>query len=473
MLAKRFTEKLRLPAVASLWYVGTSLTAKVIGFLITPVFTRTMSEVEYGSFTLYISTLGIASVLTSVFTHGSHFFVGLGEHRDKKGDYFASLLLVSIAFSVAICTVLFAFSSFFDFKRTLCLPLALQLILDSVVGIYLSSLRFSYRYKSIAAVIIAEAVAAPTIAILLIFSGVRGDVARITAQLLTSVVTALFSLYKLFASGGRVKRGLIKYSIKSSMPHLPASLSSAITNQADKLILTASLGTAALAKYSVAHSVGIGLGFAIGAMNSALTPWIVRHLDRGDEEKISAVILLIYRILSMMTLFLLAVSPLALDFLAPPEYSEAIYSILPISLSTLPAFLLSTSNIGLIHAEKGRFAVLVAPTSAILNILLNFMLIPYFGYLGAGLALLISQSVGALLCAYFLGKCQKNYLPSAREIFSVSLITLLFGVFIFLSLRDLPLRTLLLIVPSVSLISSAIYAKDMIFETEQKKAENV
>ena len=473
MLGKRFIDKLRLPALASLWYVGTSLTAKAVGFLITPIFTRTMSEGEYGSFALYISTLGIASVLVSVFTHGSHFFVGLGKYRDKKSDYFASLLCVSVAFSLIICALLFAFSPIFGFKRALCLPLALQLILDSIVGIYLSSLRFSYRYRSISAVLIFEAVAAPALAILLIFSGMRGDTSRIIAQLATSTVTAAFSLRKLFPQVGRANPKLIKYAIKSSTPHIPASLSSAITNQADKLMITASLGTAALAKYSVAHSVGIGLGFAIGAMNSALTPWIVRHLDRGDEEKISAVILLIYRILAMATLFLLALSPLALGFLAPPEYSEAIFSILPIALSTLPAFLLSVSNVGLIHAEKGRFSVLISPTSAILNILLNFMLIPYFGYLGAGLALLISQSVGAVLCAYFLGKCQKSYLPRAKEIFFASLTTLIFGMLIFLSLRDLPLRILLLIVPSVSLISSGIYAKDMIFESGQKKPENI
>ena len=435
MLAKRFIKRLRLPAVASLWYLGTGLTSKAIGFLITPIFTRTMSEAEYGGFALYISILGIASIITSVFTHGSQFFVGLRKYRDQKGDYFASLLCVSVAFSLIICTLLFALSPIFGFKRVLCIPLGLQLILDSIVGIYLSSLRFSYRYKDIAKVLIFEAVAAPITSILLIFSGVRGDTSRITAQLATSLVTSVFSLYKLFSQGGRAGGGLIKYSIKSSIPHLPTALASSVTNQADKLMITASLGTAALAKYSVAHSVGIGPSLAIGAMNSALTPWIVRHLDRGDEEKISAVILLIYKILAMAILFLLAVSPLALGFLAPPEYSEAIYSILPIALS-----------------------------SAILNILLNFMLTPYFGYLGAGLALLISQSVGAVLCAYFLGKCQKSYLPRAKEIFSASLITLIFGMLIFLSLRDLPLRILLLIVPSVIALNSLFSARNLVLE---------
>lgn len=464
MPAKRFTRSLRLPAAASLIYVGIGMFTKGIGFLITPIFTRAMSEGEYGSFTLYISTLGITTILVSSFTHGSSFFVGLKKYEDEKSDFFISVILTTIVFSLLICTLLFAFSRYFGLNRQLLLALTLQLILDCVVSIYLCALRFSYRYKSIAAITVFEAVTAPIFAILLINVGVAGDYARVLSLLSVSFITAIYSFYMLHPFRGRVRLEVIKYNLKISFPHIPSALSSAVTAQADKLIITALLGAVALAKYSVAHSLGIALSFLVTAIGSALTPWIVRHLESDKEEKIPSVILLIFKILSMLTLFLVALSPEALRFLAPLEYSEALSAVLPIALSTIPAFLLSVSSVGIIRFGKSRYSVYIALLGAAFNILLNFMLIPYFGYLGAGIALLLSKTVEAVISVFFLGRCTKSYLPKTNGLLSLSALTLLMGVIIALSYRDLPLRILLLAVPSVIAMNSLFSAKNLILE---------
>ena len=84
---KKFIKSLRLPARASLFYIGTSILTKGVGFLITPIFTRALTEEEYGIFTLYISVLGVISILISAFTSGSTVYGGLRKYKDDIRSY--------------------------------------------------------------------------------------------------------------------------------------------------------------------------------------------------------------------------------------------------------------------------------------------------------------------------------------------------------------------------------------------------
>ena len=166
----------------------------------------------------------------------------------------------------------------------------------------------------------------------------------------------------------------------------------------------------------------------------------------------------------MLTLFLLAVLPEALRFLAPPEYSEAYAAALPIALSTLPAFLITISTVGLSLSERSRYSVNIAVTSASLNIILNYMLVPAIGYLGAGLSLLFSQGAGAALAILYLKRCGICYFNDTKELCFTLGLTVFFGVIIS-ACKDLPaLRPLLLIIPSIIMLNSIFAAKKYVME---------
>ena len=464
LFAKKFTPPLRLPVRASLWYVGTSVVTKSVGFLATPIFTRALTEEEYGVFSLYVSVLGVVSILVSVLTSGSTVYIGLGKFTDNIRDFYRSLICSALAFSVVICALLFVFSPILKLNFVFCLLILFQVSFDAFVGIYLSALRFSYLYKGVAALGIFEAIAAPLAAVFLITLGVNGALARIISLLSVSLIAAIYALSKLLKKGGRARLEMIKYAFRESLPLLPHTASSAVTSSADKFVITAVSGAAALAKYSVVHSVSAALSFIVSAIGSALTPWILRHSKKEDEGRVGNVLLLLFRILAMLTLFLLAVIPEAVKILAPPEYSEATVAALPIALSTLPAFLTSISTIGITHSGNSRHSVRIALISACINILLNFLLIPHFGFLGAGSSLLVSQSVGAVLAVLYLKKCGKSYFTEMGKIVSCLLVTLFFGLLIFIC-KDFPaLRVLLLIFPAIIALNSLFAARGYVTE---------
>lgn len=58
--------KMSVPLKASLWYTIANILVKGISLLSTPIFTRVMSQDQYGTFTLFQSWFNIILIFTSL-----------------------------------------------------------------------------------------------------------------------------------------------------------------------------------------------------------------------------------------------------------------------------------------------------------------------------------------------------------------------------------------------------------------------
>ena len=460
---KGILKGLRLPAQASVWYIGASVMSKAIAIAATPFFTRLQSEEEYGAFTLYISVVGAMSVIVSAFTAGSSIYKGLDDFSCEKGSYLKSVLTVSFGFSALLCTLLFAFSRFLGINRDVVILIFLQIIFDSAVAVYLTDARFRYAYKQVVMLGIFESLLSPIIAIAWLRAVGGGYKIRAYALLLVSFVAAAYALYRLLQNGGKVKYGMIKYSLRTSLVLLPHSFAGALSAQADKLIFSAALGNAALARYSVAHSIGAGLSFVVAGVGAALGPWIIRRLKAGEIDRIYEISELIFKALAASTVALVALAPEAMLILAPREYSEATVAILPIALSVLFSLITLISSVALVQADKSKYTSYASVSALGSGILMNFLLIPPLRYFGAALALLISQAIGAVLSLYFMRKYCALLLPIKRFLYYFILTALLCAIAVGIY-DSLALRVLLLTVPAIIMLGSFFSTLELVKE---------
>ena len=460
--------ELKLPARASLWYMMAAVIGKGVSFLATPFFTRLMSDEEYGIFTLYITILGICSVICSAVYSGSGVYRALQVYKDKSDAITKAFLVVTISFSLVVCTLLFAFSTFLGIKSYLLLPISIQLICDGIVGLYYSRAKFSYQYKSVCTLSIIGSVLPPVISAMALpfFSGAQ---TRIYSLLAVSLLISLYALLSLRGKGEKAETGLVKYSFRQALAVLPHTVSGALSGQADKLIITALSGSVALAKYSVAHSLGAATAFLGAAIGSALNPWIVRRLEQGKTTEISELLLPVFSFLCAFTLMPIIFAPEIISFLAPVQYSDALGAVLPIALSSLPAFLIATVTVGLVFLEKGGYTVTLSLICAISSILLSLVFTMVFGYFGAGLALLVSQGIGSIFGFVFLRICKLYEMFKVKKLAFEFIFTTLVGALALLCSDFLSIRVALLIVPSIMLLNLIFGYGRIIFE---KKASH-
>ena len=466
MKVNELISKINLPARASMGYLGASLVGKAIGLLTTPFFTRLVSEDEYGILTLYMTVLGAISVICSAFSTGGAIYRGFSRFEDKQGDFLRSALVVSTGFTLLICTLFFTFWDHIGIPRAFLLPLLLQVLCDGIIAVSTARARYKYRYFEVMTVGILSSAIPAILSILILRRYGSAFGVRIYLLLFISLIIAAIQLFRVLRSPGKVEKKMLKYMLTAGIPLLPHTLSVALSGQADKLFVTRIMGASSLAKYSVVHSLGIALQFVVTSLGSALGPWIIRRLDRGERARICPVITILFALFSALSLGLCLVAPEAMRLLAPEKYLEAIPALFPIAIST-PIFLISyVTTVSLVHTGHGRYTAVVSGMNLALCVILNYTLISTFGYLGAGLALLLSQLLSALLGYTFLRLAKLGDIIAPMKIGGYLSFTIIVGLATNLLYGQASIRWILMIIPAVWGIIQLIKCKDLVMEAK-------
>ncbi len=467
MKLNQIVKSVKLPAKASVFYLGASVAGKLVSVATTPFFTRALKSEEYGQFAEYMSIVGAVTLICSALTSGSAVYKGLRDYGENKRIYLAAVSRVNLLLSLLICILLFTFSSFLGIKRHLLLPLTIQILCDGITSLALCYSKFNYKYKTVTAVTVINAILPPVISISILLTLGGGYLVRVYSLLAVSVLTALFLIFKVWHSG-KTKREDIKYIMKNSLPMLPHGLSNALAIQADKLILSAVMGTVALAKYSVVYSLGIAIQFTVAAIGSALTPWIIRRLDAGEEGRIRELVFPMFIGYCALSLCLIAIGPEALLILAPKDYLDAFPALAPISLSTPFLFISFVSNVGLVYSGKGWYSAIISLVCSVICVVLNFKLIDLYSYFGAGISTLVYHFLSAALSVFLLSKSKLGYMMYRRKMLVPCLISGTLGVLLFLLKDFIFARGVMLIFPGVMLLYCLFKAKELVMEKTGK-----
>lgn len=433
----------------------TSAVAKSVGILTTPIFTRILSGEDFGKYTLYMSWLGLLTVICSGMISQTVMYRGFEKFKDKKDGFLFSAFLLGIGFTAIICSLLFAFSPILGLSTELVILLSIQVLCDETVGIFQTVRRYEYNYRALSLTNAASVILTPVLSILLIFGAELGYSGRIFGLLIVSLGIALPHLLRLLRLGrGKFDKAMAKYVAERTLPLLPHTASTAIGAEIDKLIITAALGAEALARYSVAHTLGLGLGFAISALASSLYPWVIRKLSSGNAREVEPTFGALTTALGGTVIAIALFVPEIFSFLAPEEYSEAAAATIPLLISTLPSFASSFITVGIVGKERGGYTFYSATASLVASIALNLLLVPHFGYTGAAISLLVSVTVGFILNYIFLKKCGGEDIFSPKEFlkqFSISAIGAAAAPILW---RRLAPRLLILTLPAAMLFKS-------------------
>lgn len=414
---------LRLPAKATVYYMLTSALAKSVGILTTPIFTRILPEEDFGKYTFYMSWLGLLTIICSGIISQAVIYRGFEKFKDKKDSFLFSAFVLGIGFSATICALLFAFSPILGLSIEFVILLSIQVLCDETVGIYQTSRRYEYNYRALSLTNAASVILTPLLSIALISGAGLGYKGRIFALLIVSLGVAVPHLFSLLKLGlGKFNKSIVKYVAGRTLPLLPHTASAALGAEIDKLMITTALGAGALAKYSVAHTLGLGLGFAVSALAASLYPWVIRKLSAGKGEEVEPTFTALITAIGGLVIAIALFVPEIFAFLAPKEYSEAKIATLPLLISTLPSFASSFITVGIVNNEKSGYTFYSATASVLTSIIMNLVLIPRFEYIGAAISLLISAVVGLILNYTFLKK------SGGAEIFSPKTFLLQFSI---------------------------------------------
>jgi O-antigen/teichoic acid export membrane protein len=169
---------------------------------------------------------------------------------------------------------------------------------------------------------------------------------------------------------------------------------------ADVLILGIFRPDSEVGLYRVAAQGAMIIGIGVQAVSAALQPKIVELNDQAELQKLQALILLaarsIFAIGFVLFALYLLVGQLMLTFIFGSDFLSAYHPLLILSLGQLSGCLLGSVGSALVMLGYEKDTFFVIAFSAAINLLLNILLIPYFGADGAAWATALSLLVRGL-----------------------------------------------------------------------------
>lgn len=394
---------------AGLWFTICNFIQRGIQFLIVPLYTRLLTSEGYGNYSVFLAWMNIITIFATLNMSGGIYYNGVMKYAGKCPQYTSSVLTLG-SFSTLLVFLLAslfypAISSYIGLPYFIFLLMFVAIFFNQALMIWTANQRINYKYKTLIVITILVSLLSPLFGLFFVVKcnmGYEGLVYGLVISYLCVCGWLYFTI--LYKGKCFFQRDYWNYSLKLSLPLLPHYLSMILLGQMSRIMVQYYCGASLAGIYSLAYQVSLIMNLLITGINSALTPWLYHNLKEQKYDEIKRVTTTLILSIGLISVFAMLIAPEITLILGGYNYMEAIWIIPPVLLSTLLTFVYSIYGTILFYYEKTKWVAISTSSGAILNIILNILLIPKYGYIAAGYVSLISYFLLYIMYRFFSSK---------------------------------------------------------------------
>lgn len=373
---------------ASLWFTVSNVLVKGISFLTLPLFSRLLTTAEYGRVSVYQSWVSVVSIVTTLTIWGGGLHVGMVKYAERRKELLSSFqgLAASLTAAAGILSLLLLPQA----ERLTGLPafLILCLFLETAaqipLNLWAAEQRYDYKYRSLITVTVLMSLLNPLAGLLAVLHSPFRAEARIAASLAVQLLTGAVLFCHIQKKGRRFfDRELWKFGFSFNAVLIPHYLSMQILSQSDRIMIRSLCGESDAGLYSAAYNFAMLLSLVTGGINASLTPHIYQCLQNRRTGKLRGQITAVVLLAAVLSLGLTAVIPDIFRLLLPASYYPALKVVPPAAAGMFFLFLYPLFGSVEFYFEENRYVAAASIGGAALNIGLNLLFIPRYGFAAA------------------------------------------------------------------------------------------
>ncbi|WP_158095982.1 oligosaccharide flippase family protein [Cloacibacillus sp. An23] len=388
--------------IASFAFLIMRVIEKSLIFITSPIYTRMLSQDEYGQVSVFLSWQSMLGIVAMFCLSYGVFNNGMIDYEQDRDVYSFSMLILSNVITLVCGIILFLTYPYIQPVLGIDIPLLSLMffifLTQPAFNFWMSRQRFEYKYKAMSVIVIMSAILSSVSAIALIqYWPGHGVYARLFGGFsIFIIVYCFFYVYIAFKAKWHLNINYWKGALLFNLPLIPHYLSGHILNNSNRIIIASLVGNAAAAKYSLAYTIGLAVTIVWSSINSSLIPYTYEKCRNRDFVSLASTTNAIVLLYSIACGILILFAPEMLMIMAPSSYAECVYIIPPIvgGVFFMSMYFIFANVI--YYYKRPKYVMYASVTSAVLNIWLNYILIPQYGYFAAGyttLACFILQSV--------------------------------------------------------------------------------
>ena len=391
----------RLGKHSAIYGLG-GLVSRILAVLLLPLYTRYLSPSDYGKVETLIALTTVIGIALRMGIHSAffRFYFDSSEpaarRRVVRTSFWFTMamatagLIGGLVLAGPISDVLFGSSD------------DSELVMAAFVGLWagmnyeqLTSL-FRVEERSVAFVSASLANIFITIGatLLLVVALDKGPIGVVIGNFIgTLVVYVVLVGYRREQLGLEFDRGLLREMNRFGVPLVPTALFLWVTNFSDRLFLVRLADTTEVGLYSVGVRIASAMVLLLTAFRLAW-PAFAYSIDDDREARRTYAFVLTYVVLvtTWVATGLALLSPWIVDWIAAPAFAESSRVVGPLAFAAVAFAGYIVVAIGVGRAKRTQFNWVVTGAAAAVNIVLNLLLIPPYGMMGAAIATVAAYS---------------------------------------------------------------------------------
>ncbi len=392
-------------------YGISTIVGRFIGFILVPFYTNVINTSDFG---IYSNVYAYIAFLNVIFIYGMDAsfmkyasLIKPSERKDVFSTPFWFITVSTILFSIILLLFKAPFRSVMeipsDFSK-LYNYLILILFLDTIALVPFARLRLERRAGKFAAIKLGNIILNLGLNLYLILVLKMG----IEAIFISNLIASLFSFVALLPDilkniKLKIDKEILIKMLKFGIPYLPGSLAAMMVQVIDRPVVLALTDASTLGIYQANYKLGIFMMLIVSMFNYAWQPFFLNNAkEKNAKELFSKIFTLFLLFTSLIWIFL---SLFIDDFarfkilhgitIIGKDYLGGLVIVPVVLLGYLFNGLFVNFTAGIYIKEKTKYFPIVTGSGAAINVVVNFLLIPQIGIMGAAIATLASYMVMA------------------------------------------------------------------------------
>lgn len=401
------------------WLITGRLVQMILSFIVSIFTARYLGPSNFGvinyagayvAFFTSLCTLGINSVILKDFV----------DNPDKQGETIGTVIFFRFLSSIFSCIMIITIVYFVDYGENITLAVvalssvALIFQIFDTINFWFQS-KYQSKVTSIATLIAYLSISIYKIILLVLGKDIRWFAFATSVDYIMLAIVLLISYRKY--NGPRLsisfKKG--KYLLSRSYHYIFSGMMVAIYGQVDKMMLKKMLDETTVGYYSLAFSVNLMWVFVLQAIIDSMFPTIMK-LYKEDREKYLKKNRQLYSLVIYISVFVAVVlilfGKVAIKYVYGNEYIPAAAPLRIITWYTIFSYLGVARNAWIVCENKQKYLKYMYMSAVVINVVLNYIMIPKYGASGAAFASLITQISTCIL----LPCCIKDMRPNVHLI---------------------------------------------------------
>lgn len=402
-----------IQAKASIWYTICNFLQKGISFIIVPIYVRLLTTDEYGAWSVFQSWRDILIIFASLNLFSGVYTKTLVDNKDDRDRYTSSMQGLGTVVSLGFLIIYFFSHDWCNRIIGLETPYMLLLFLYFIVypafSFWGTRQRVEYKYKPMVLITVLISILTPVVSVfLLLKTNLRTNAVILGYLLVQCAIGLYFYIYQFWKGKCFYNKDYWIYASKFNIPLIPHYLSLIVLGQSDRIMIKHYSGESEAGIYSFAYQIASAINALIVAINGSRVPWTYEQLKKRVYNKLKIITNTLVLMMAGMVLFVALISPEIIRFIGTRDYQVAVYVIPVVTLGVYYTFVYDLYASIEFYFGATKYVMYASVTGALLNIILNAIFIPQYGFIAAAYTTLVCYIIFMIVHYLFSKKVLKQ-----------------------------------------------------------------